>query len=71
VNFVRSTDLIGSLRAYLDTLEMKKNLTHTGNRILDRAVSDLAATPKAFFLIYMMTSLTKKETNKRQTATKI
>jgi hypothetical protein len=51
VNFVRSTDLIGNPRAYLDTLEMKKNFTHTGNRILECAVRDLAATPKALFRI--------------------
>jgi len=69
--FVRSTDLIGSLRTYLDTIEMKKNLTHTGNRILDCAVRDLAATLKTLFRICVMTSWEKKEKNKRQTATKM
>jgi len=56
VNFGRSTDLIGGLGAYLDTLEMKKNLTLTGNRILDCAVGDLAATSKVLFRICVMTS---------------
>lgn len=54
--FVRSTDLIGGLRTCLDTLEMKIKLTHIGNRILDCAVRDLAATPKALFRICVMTS---------------
>jgi hypothetical protein len=56
VKFVRSTGLIGSLRACLYTLEMKKNLTYTGNRILDCAVRDLASTPKALFRFCVMTS---------------
>ena len=56
VNFVRYTDLIGNLRAYLETLESKKNLTHIGNRILGCAVRDLAPTPRALFRICVMTS---------------
>jgi hypothetical protein len=59
----RSADLVGSFRAYLDTLEMKKTVTYPENRIVDCAVRDLFATSAELFRIFVMT-IPDKESDK-------